>query len=230
MATACFWGRPVAINSLMLALMTLSDFPGSSGMVISKKVCAKCHSLIALSDFHKNRSSSDGLQSCCKLCSSLYSKAYYAKNGDYIRSRTKLSNKKLRSRRKMEDPEYNTRRALRVKYSMSLEDYQAMLSSQAGGCAICGASVSGRKNQERLIVDHCHSSGRVRGLLCHRHNIGLGSFRDSPEELRMAADYLERGNNYRASLLSVGEPQSSALQQLPPAADCTLAKASAARA
>jgi hypothetical protein len=55
----------------------------------------------------------------------------------------------------------------------------------AGGvCQICG-------DDERLGVDHCHASGRLRGLLCSRCNTGLGMFRDRPELLAEAIEYLK---------------------------------------
>jgi hypothetical protein len=73
---------------------------------------------------------------------------------------------------------------------MTLDDYDAMLAAQSGGCAICGTppSVDGRA----LAVDHCHATGLVRGLLCRACNQGLGIFADDPQRLRKAANYLRR--------------------------------------
>jgi hypothetical protein len=50
-------------------------------------------------------------------------------------------------------------------------------------CVICGAT-------ERLLIDHCHDKERVRGVLCHWCNLGLGHFKDDPELLEMAAQYV----------------------------------------
>lgn len=58
----------------------------------------------------------------------------------------------------------------------------------SGPCSLCGQPST---NGKRLAVDHCHESGRVRGLLCDRCNRGLGYFRDQPDLLRLAAAYLE---------------------------------------
>ena len=59
---------------------------------------------------------------------------------------------------------------------------------QGGKCAICGTQyVLGLK---RLALDHCHETGRIRGLLCGSCNRGLGLFRDNPERLRKAIEYL----------------------------------------
>lgn len=71
-----------------------------------------------------------------------------------------------------------------------MDEYDRMLERQGGVCAICGngASDAIRKN---LAVDHCHGTGRVRGLLCGNCNTGLGSFKDDPVLLRRAIKYLK---------------------------------------
>ena len=78
---------------------------------------------------------------------------------------------------------------LRRLYDLTLVEYDAILSTQGGGCAICGAAP---KQNRRLAVDHDHDTGRVRGLLCDACNPGLGRFRDSPDLLRRAIAYIER--------------------------------------
>jgi hypothetical protein len=68
-------------------------------------------------------------------------------------------------------------------------DYKAIFAAQNGACAICqGRPKAGRS----LDIDHCHTSGKVRGLLCGKCNKAIGGFADNPELLRTAADYLER--------------------------------------
>ncbi len=61
---------------------------------------------------------------------------------------------------------------LRINYGMTITDYDAMLARQGGGCAICGSTTSGGRGRH-FHVDHDHVSGKVRGLLCHRCNVGL---------------------------------------------------------
>lgn len=65
---------------------------------------------------------------------------------------------------------------------------------QGDRCAVCGVDATSKKNAHHkyagLFVDHCHSTGRVRGLLCHQCNVGLGNFRDDPALLAKAAAYL----------------------------------------
>lgn len=76
-------------------------------------------------------------------------------------------------------------------YGLTPEQYAEMLEEQGGVCAICGTDEWPGKGN-RPHVDHDHSTGRVRGILCSHCNHGLGKFRDDPERLRAAAEYLER--------------------------------------
>lgn len=74
-------------------------------------------------------------------------------------------------------------------YGITREQYDTTVIAQNGVCAICRRHCSSGK---RLSVDHHHSSGRVRGLLCGRCNLGIGQLNDDPAQLRAAADYLEK--------------------------------------
>lgn len=78
--------------------------------------------------------------------------------------------------------------ALDRKYGLTREQVNAMA---ARGCHICGTT-EWKSRSGRPDVDHCHGTGRVRGVLCHRCNVGLGWFKDDPDWLRKAAAYLER--------------------------------------
>jgi hypothetical protein len=63
--------------------------------------------------------------------------------------------------------------------------------SQNGVCAICGSPPTGTRSHGLLAIDHCHDTLKIRGLLCNNCNNGLGRFKDNPDSLRKAADYLE---------------------------------------
>jgi hypothetical protein len=78
-------------------------------------------------------------------------------------------------------------------YGMTLADYDAMLTRQNGGCALCGIKPEDQaaRYTKYLHIDHDHKTGKVRGLLCAEHNLMLGRWHDSATELRTAADYLE---------------------------------------
>ena len=69
---------------------------------------------------------------------------------------------------------------LKKKYGLTEDDYERMLLAQHGRCAICGGEILSKR---RLAVDHCHKSGRVRGLLCGPCNGFLGRINDDPASL-----------------------------------------------
>lgn len=89
------------------------------------------------------------------------------------------------------NPEYLRKRGLQ-RHGLTPDQYEAMLAAQNGGCAICGSTSPRRKDSKRMFVDHCHVTGRIRGLLCSPCNTMLGLATDSPVRLRAAAGYLER--------------------------------------
>lgn len=95
-------------------------------------------------------------------------------------------------------------RTLRRFYGLTLEQFQDMLSIQDGKCGLCGVCFS---DNLRPVVDHNHmcckgpkSCGKcLRGLLCSGCNLGIGHFRDSPERLGLAINYLRR---YKSTVIS----------------------------
>jgi hypothetical protein len=79
------------------------------------------------------------------------------------------------------------------KYGMSGPEYGSMLARQIGCCAICQHPPA---NGNRLVIDHCHRSTRVRGLLCYRCNNLLGLARDDKATLAAAIAYLDGGPDF----------------------------------
>ncbi len=79
-------------------------------------------------------------------------------------------------------------------YGLTRSAYDAMLSAQGGVCAICSQPEMRimRGKVAALSVDHCHETGKVRGLVCNRCNVGLQMFRDDPEIIAKAAAYLKK--------------------------------------
>lgn len=79
-------------------------------------------------------------------------------------------------------------------YNITTEDYQEKLRQQNGVCAICGKLETKEYNGSviNLAVDHCHTAGKVRGLLCNSCNVALGGFKDSKELLTKAINYLHQ--------------------------------------
>jgi hypothetical protein len=84
----------------------------------------------------------------------------------------------------------NRRRwSLQRHFNLTLEDYDAILQHQGGCCFICGNPP--KEDGRRLAVDHDHKTGLVRGLLCWGCNAALGKFRDDPERIMRAAQYVQ---------------------------------------
>lgn len=115
----------------------------------------------------------------CKDCSKAIQKAWYQSNKKYMSEYKKTWLLEHPSRSKEFDLQVRVKR-----YGLSVESFQQMYISQEGLCAICGRDLG------RTDIDHDHTSGVVRGLLCHTCNIGLGAFQDNPDILSRAIQYL----------------------------------------
>lgn len=107
--------------------------------------------------------------------------AYYLEHKDEY--------KKRKTALKTANPQYDRIQHL-SQYGLTLEAFDALLQVQNGRCAICRVAFADVSRGAH--VDHDHSSGRVRGLLCTHCNRGLGGFRDSPASLAAAISYLGR--------------------------------------
>lgn len=110
------------------------------------------------------------------------SKNWRVNNSDYF----KQYNKEYR----IKNPHKNKENHLKLKFGMTLEDYNNRLISQSHKCAIC--YIDEVTNQKALAVDHCHTTGKIRGLLCDSCNLGLGIFKDNQELLLKAIMYLKK--------------------------------------
>ncbi len=97
--------------------------------------------------------------------------------------------KKERERAKLKTAEYRKNKSLKIKYKISLDDFNKMREEQNFSCAICGSHEE-NCGKHKLVVDHCHSTGKVRKLLCGYCNTGLGQFKDNVELLAKAINYL----------------------------------------
>ena len=139
------------------------------------KICTKCKEIKPENDFHKYSRSKDGLQYYCKSC---------------VRQRQQ-DNKEELSRYRKEWGRKNKNRtrdyALQNKFGISLIEYEQLSFNQNDVCAICKEECNRGNN---LVVDHNHSTGEVRGLLCHRCNTAIGLMRDNIDFLKSAIEYL----------------------------------------
>jgi hypothetical protein len=117
----------------------------------------------------------------CPECRKLTKQLWYQDNKD----RARKSHKKWQQANR----EWIKNDALKVNYNFSLEEYKVLLEKQHGCCAICHKPSSDFKKS--LHVDHCHTTSKVRGLLCSNCNRGLGHFQDNVLILQNAIKYLE---------------------------------------
>lgn len=95
-----------------------------------------------------------------------------------------------RDKQLLKNQKYNLKRH----YGMTLADYDRLLESQEGKCAIC-ERVPGQSLHKRLYVDHDHDTKVIRGLLCYRCNASLGQFGDNIEGVMRVAGYLRKTLN-----------------------------------
>ena len=79
---------------------------------------------------------------------------------------------------------------LKYRYGITEEIYNEMLDKQDYSCAICN-----QKSEKNLSVDHCHTTGKIRGLLCQNCNVGLGYFNDDKNRMKLAMRYLDQSHS-----------------------------------
>lgn len=139
------------------------------------KYCHRCDEDKNLDEFHKNKSSPDGLHSICKQCKNTQASKRYR------------SNDKTGRPKSFDARENHLKRV----YGITSAQYEDLLEEQGHSCAVCGKHADLEKKS--LSVDHNHATGEIRGLLCtmcnYRH---VGRHRDG-DFLRKIADYLDKG-------------------------------------
>lgn len=173
-----------------------------------KKEYAKTRRLKAKKDpeYRKKRNA----QSCKdREARKAYMKEYYANNQekwtrDEEKNRKRNELRRLKyandektreaakaAAKKWQNENIEKRKAQRIgKYGLTYEDFVALLESQDGKCAICGHSDTSKK-LFFPVIDHCHDTGSVRGILCANCNRGIGLFGEDIERLKSAIAYLE---------------------------------------
>lgn len=159
------------------------------------KTCSKCGETKTLDAFYRQKRGRLGRSSVCRTCAQ-------ARDACYSRAR--------QSKRRPEQAAYRRKHPEKVKawkaayyqkhkeklwaqkllnaYGVSAAQYYAMLDAQNGRCAICARHQDAFA--KRLFVDHCHQSGKIRGLLCKDCNIALGILGDSRSRVLQVARYL----------------------------------------
>lgn len=161
------------------------------------KFCKNCKTLRPLDQFHKDRSGKEGLASRCKPCKRDYYTSPASKHRSKLRMRAALAaatpeqREIIRQRRRewgAKNKDWLKDYQLKTDYSLTLEQYNAMLKEQGGLCAICEKP---QVNGKPLFVDHNHKNGKIRGLLCMSCNRNLVVVDDS-ELHQKTIKYAER--------------------------------------
>ena len=146
-------------------------FPALNGF----KTCTRCKKKQPVEDFYKATKSQDGYFSTCKSCKRAYKAQFYS-------DETKKDGlKKTRA-------EYKRK----TRYNFSLAESEALLKSQGYCCAICSIHFDNKSHKTKPFIDHCHATGKVRGLLCNNCNFSLGGFKDNEDNLLAAIQYLRK--------------------------------------
>ena len=138
------------------------------------KYCTKCKQMKDISEFASDRSREDGKSAYCKLCDNIKVRAYYHRNKERIIAKRGAN------------PDNQRDKTYKHLYGITVDEYEAMLASQNGVCAVCGRPPGIR----RLCVDHNHRTGAVRGLLCKECNTSLGNTNDDISILQKLINYL----------------------------------------
>jgi hypothetical protein len=129
------------------------------------KTCTKCGETKALTEFYKRKDRPSGVNSHCKVCQ-----------------------KKMMTARYNKDPEYVADLQAARRYGITLKDVQDMREAAQGVCQCCGRTDTNK--YKRLVIDHCHRTGKVRGLICQRCNSILGYCDDNILTLQNLVEYI----------------------------------------
>lgn len=123
------------------------------------------------------------------------SAAYYTRKKEWRTAnpeRVAAAIKKFRNSNPLASREWH----LQKKYGLSVQGFVDVFLLQGKACAACFGIDSGRKNARGVetgwVVDHCHTTGKIRGIICHPCNVAAGVVGDSPNRLRAIASYLEK--------------------------------------
>lgn len=143
------------------------------------KMCSVCKQDLPYENFHNSVKSKDGKSYRCKTC-------------DYS------AQKKYKKERYLEFREGRRKIQRKHRYGLTEEQFVEMLEGQQGLCACCGKILEDgwtrQHKHNKLVVDHDHQTGFVRGLICTMCNKGLGLLGDSVEGLEKAIKYLRKSN------------------------------------
>lgn len=187
--------------------------------LVPVKRCSKCSQVRPMGWYRRVTKRRDGLHPQCQECERAQRQSYYQRNREGELERTgrwarehpevgregsrrwrEANRDLLRDRKRQEYAENGEAirellrdAGFRRKYGISLAEREELAERQGLRCSVCGTHES--QLDKRLAVDHDHATGAVRALLCQTCNLGLGFFKDSPELLEKAAEYVRHHTN-----------------------------------
>lgn len=147
---------------------------------LTRKTCSRCKKSKVFSEFQKDSRALSGFSSKCKVCI----KERREKQKDYDKAYWKKWAGRNVEKLKIRDKSYSLKR----KFNMTTEQYDELKRQQGGKCACCPKEFS--SNGKNLAVDHCHVTGKIRGLLCNECNTSLGLLKENIIVLENLIAYL----------------------------------------
>ena len=139
------------------------------------KCCSVCKVLLSLDKYHKSKSTKDGYSYRCKNC-------------DY------QARIKYRTERKLQYQTVTRKEYRKRVYGLSDDSFNTLWKKQKGKCPICDKTLTDALGNKHLpskaVIDHCHKTGKIRGILCTMCNKGLGLLGDNINGLKKAVQYL----------------------------------------
>lgn len=151
------------------------------------KYCPKCKISKSFTEFYKDSHTNNGLRCYCINCSKMNNKEHPTNN-------LKRRLTKQAWRKKNPDKAKKERKQTRLrKYGLSIPEYEKLLEIQNNSCAVCNRTETEFK--KGLSIDHCHATGKVRGLLCTNCNTAIGALKENPEMFKKALQYLENNRS-----------------------------------
>ena len=129
---------------------------------MTNKRCPACEETKPITEFGKDKRAKNGIAVYCRPCN-------------------RVKSQKQRDR----NPNLNRSNHLRYRYNLTIQEYDEMKAAQDGKCACC------KKEDSRLVIDHDHTTGKIRGLLCDACNLSLGLLGDDLSVISSLHTYLE---------------------------------------
>lgn len=154
--------------------------------MINKK-CIKCLETKNNTEFFRDKYQIDGRVSTCKKCRKDYYKEHYIKNKEkYIKNQAEYKKNNIEKYKL-----YHNKYVMNKRFGISIETYTEMFNRQNGVCAICNLK---EKSSKRMAIDHCHKTGKIRGLLCSWCNRAIGLLKDDVNLLKNSITYLTKNS------------------------------------